>query len=84
MDKRRFNIENPDDIDELNRLVFDEIEEGKAVVHENLDESDNEDFVEERLIDSDTDYEVSDEDDDDHDVVYYTGKSIHICHSKKK
>lgn len=61
MDKKRLNLENPDDIEELDRLAFEEIEDGVTVADENFDESDKsetEDNVEKRLVHFDTNHEI--------------------------
>ncbi|XP_066154290.1 uncharacterized protein [Euwallacea fornicatus] len=82
MDKKRFNLNSTDDIEELNRLVFEEMEKSVTIADENFDESDDsemEDYVEERLVDSDTDHEIDsqeecDEEDSDCDADYYSAK----------
>ncbi|XP_066149734.1 uncharacterized protein [Euwallacea fornicatus] len=82
MDKKRFNLNSTDDIEELSRLVFEEMEKSVTIADENFDESDDsemEDYVEERLVDSDTDHEIDsqeegDEEDSDCDADYYSAR----------
>lgn len=80
MHKRHYNFDNPDDIEELNRLAFEEIDENVVLADEDFEESDyseTEDNVEVRLYDSDTDHDVDDlseNEDEDEEAAYYIGK----------
>lgn len=81
MSKKCYNLDNAADVEELNRLVFEEIDESRTTPIENFDESDEsetEDHVETRDTDSDTDHEIDDQDenegDENQEATYYIGK----------
>lgn len=65
MYKKVYNLDKQEDIDELNRLIFEEnLDDNADVPQEELDEqseSENEDILETRSVDSDTDHEVDEE-----------------------
>lgn len=65
MSDRIYDLSNPRDIEELNRLAFvDEVEPG-VIPEDNIEDSDDsedEDYVDVRSVDSETDHEISDDD----------------------
>lgn len=82
--KKVYDLSKQQDIDELNRLVFEEAEEVGSVVEEHIsdsDESDTDDHVEVRSVESDTDHEISDQeiseessDEEQRGANYFLGK----------
>lgn len=66
--KNYFDLNNPQDIDELNRLAFDDDNDENYLPDLDLDESDEsetEDNLETRSVESDTDHELDLEEIDD-------------------
>ncbi|XP_072397676.1 uncharacterized protein [Diabrotica undecimpunctata] len=69
MSNRIYKLDNPADVEELNRLVFEEGEcDTNTLPQEDFDESDEsstEDYLETRSMNSDTDHEIDDVDTED-------------------
>lgn len=64
MSKRIYDLSNPVDIEELNRLAFEDEAEPGEIPEDDIEESDDsggEDHVDVRSVDSETDHEMSDE-----------------------
>lgn len=86
MKKTVFDLNKPQDIDELNRLAFDDDLDESIIPNqdeddlEESDDSETEDHLETRSIDSDTDHEIEPEDiedvemEDESDNIYYKSK----------
>lgn len=78
--KQVFDLNNPQDIDELNRLIFDDDADDNVTLDEDFiiesEESETEDHLETRSIDSDTDHEAEFvEEEEVQSDNFYNGKS---------
>lgn len=85
MSNRRYDLTKPEDIEELRRLALAEGDdfEGETVAEDDFresDESDSPDEVETRSVDSDTDHEITEEEDVEDEggspQNYFLGKSV--------
>lgn len=79
--KKFFDFSKPEDIEEAHRLIFEEDDVSVEVPDENFDESDesdSDDQVETRSVDSNTDHEISDDEGESEepevDDYYFSGK----------
>lgn len=64
MSGRKYDLSNPEDIEELNRLAFADEAEPGGIPEDDIEESDDsedEDYVDVRSVDSETDHEISDD-----------------------
>ncbi|XP_069701433.1 piggyBac transposable element-derived protein 4-like [Periplaneta americana] len=74
MNKGTYDFQNAEDMKEVQRLIFDYNELPVDDNFQETDDSDSEDKVESRSVDSDTDHEVDDENAELGDANYFIGK----------